>query len=76
MGGDVDMVALIGAVLDEEAARRAAGRADHLIPMRPDHGHDIVDDLTRQSQPGYPLVGRLRGLAELRGVEAALMATR
>lgn len=76
LGGDVDMVALVAAALDEEAARRAAGRADHVIPMRPDHGQDIVDDLTRQSQPGYPLVGRLRGLAELRGVEAALMATR
>jgi mannonate dehydratase len=76
LGGDVDMVALIAAVLDEEAKRRAAGRDDHTIPMRPDHGQDIVDDLTRQSQPGYPLVGRLRGLAELRGVEAALMATR
>jgi mannonate dehydratase len=76
LAGDVDMVALIAAVLDEEAARRDAGRADHVIPMRPDHGQDIVDDLTRQSQPGYPLIGRLRGLAELRGVEAALLATR
>ncbi len=76
LGGDVDMVALIAAALDEEAARRAAGRADHVIPMRPDHGQDIADELTRQSQPGYPLIGRLQGLAELRGVEAALMATR
>jgi mannonate dehydratase len=40
--------------------------------MRPDHGQDIVDDLTRNAQPGYPLVGRLKGLAELRGVAQAL----
>ncbi len=73
--GDTDMVALIAAVLREEARRAAEGRADAVIPMRPDHGQDIVDDLNRQSQPGYPIVGRLRGLAELRGVERALART-
>jgi mannonate dehydratase len=73
--GGTDMVALIAAVLREEARRAAEGRGDTAIPMRPDHGQDIVDDLNRQSQPGYPIVGRLRGLAELRGVERALKAT-
>ena len=73
--GDTDMVALIAAVLREEERRAAQGRSDHHIPMRPDHGQEIVDDLTRNGQPGYPLVGRLRGLAELRGVERALKAT-
>lgn len=72
LGGNTDMVALIGAILAEEAKRRDASRADHIIPMRPDHGQDIADDLGRQSQPGYPLIGRLKGLAELRGIEAAL----
>ncbi|MGG7564581.1 mannonate dehydratase [Rhodovulum sp. DZ06] len=72
LGGDTDMVALIHAVLEEEARRRAEGRADWNIPMRPDHGQDILDDLTRKAQPGYPAIGRLRGLAELRGVEAGL----
>ena len=43
--------------------------------MRPDDGQEIVDDLTRGGQPGYPIVGRLRGLAELRGVERALALT-
>lgn len=76
LGGDVDMVALIKAVLQEEARRRRIGRTDHQIPMRPDHGQDMCDDLTRHSQPGYPLVGRLRGLAELRGVEAGLLGAR
>lgn len=72
LGGDTDMVALIAAVLRQEAKRRAEGRADHNIPMRPDHGQDILDDLNRRAQPGYPAIGRLKGLAELRGVMTAL----
>lgn len=72
LGGDVDMVAVLRAVRDEEARRRAEGRADWSIPMRPDHGQDIIDDAARGAMPGYPVVGRLRGLAELRGVWAAL----
>lgn len=72
LGGDTDMVALIAAILKEEARRRDQGRADHAIPMRPDHGQDILDDLERSAQPGYPAIGRLRGLAELRGVMTAL----
>ena len=72
LGGDTDMVALIEAALREEARRRRAGRADCSIPFRPDHGQDILDDLGRRAQPGYPAIGRLKGLAELRGVIAAL----
>lgn len=68
LDGDVDMAALIAAILREEARRRLAGRADHAIPFRPDHGQNILDDHTRQAQPGYPAIGRLKGLAELRGV--------
>ena len=70
--GQTDMVDLIHAVLAEEARRRAAGREDWRIPMRPDHGQDILDDIGRGGQPGYPAIGRLKGLAELRGVELAL----
>ncbi|MCA0962389.1 mannonate dehydratase [Salipiger bermudensis] len=72
LGGGTDMVALIAAVLEEEEKRRAAGRADVSIPFRPDHGQDILDDLKRQAQPGYPAIGRLKGLAELRGIATAL----
>ncbi|WP_454855784.1 mannonate dehydratase [Rhizobium binxianense] len=72
LDGSVDMVALIGTVVREEARRRAEGREDHQIPMRPDHGQEILDDIGRGSQPGYPLIGRMKGLAELRGVELAL----
>lgn len=68
LDGDTDMVALIRVLLTEEARRRAEGRADHAIPFRPDHGHHMLSDLQREFVPGYPLVGRLRGLAELRGV--------
>jgi len=72
LGGDTDMVALIAAILTEESKRKQQGRKDHQIPMRPDHGQDILDDLQRRAQPGYPTIGRLKGLAELRGVERAL----
>lgn len=70
--GATDMVAVIAALLDEEKRRRAEGREDHRIAMRPDHGQEILDDLTRGAQPGYPAIGRLKGLAELRGIERAL----
>ena len=60
--GDTDMVAVLAAFLQ-------AGRP---IPFRPDHGHELLDDAARGTHPGYPLVGRLRGLAELRGVIAGL----
>ncbi|MBP0616413.1 mannonate dehydratase [Jiella mangrovi] len=72
LAGDTDMVALIAAALKEEAKRKAAGRPDASIPFRPDHGQDILDDLSRKAQPGYPAIGRLKGLAELRGVIAGL----
>jgi len=72
LDGDVDMVALIAEILKEEARRKADGRQDSQIPMRPDHGQDILDDLGRRSQPGYPTIGRMKGLAELRGAMRAL----
>ncbi len=68
LDGDVDMVAVVRKAVEVESRRGVA------LPMRPDHGHQILDDLRRQSTPGYPAIGRLRGLAELRGVEKAVRA--
>lgn len=65
--GDTDMVALARVLLEAEAARGVS------TPWRPDHGHDILDDAARGNPPGYPLAGRLRGLAEVRGVIHALI---
>ncbi|MGO4915134.1 mannonate dehydratase [Pseudogemmobacter sp. W21_MBD1_M6] len=72
LDGDTDMVDLIAALLAEERRRNEAGRADWAIPFRPDHGHEILSDADRDTHPGYPLAGRMRGLAELRGVIRAL----
>ncbi|WP_341234788.1 mannonate dehydratase [uncultured Sulfitobacter sp.] len=68
LDGDTDMVALIAVLLAEQKRRQAAGREDASIPFRPDHGHHMLSDHERTLIPGYPLIGRLRGLAELRGV--------
>lgn len=70
--GDNDMVAVVKAVLAEEARRIAQGRPDAAIPMRPDHGQAMLSDLDTPYRPGYPAIGRLRGLAEMRGIEKAL----
>lgn len=72
--GDTDMVGTIAALMAEEARRRRNGRADHRIPMRPDHGQELLSDRDRDSLPGYPLIGRMRGLAELRGIMKAIAA--
>jgi len=74
LDGDTDMVAVVAALMAEERRRRAEGRADHEIPMRPDHGHVIVDDIGKKTNPGYSCIGRLKGLAELRGVMRAIDA--
>jgi mannonate dehydratase len=72
LDGNTDMIAVIAALVSEERRREKEGRSDRQIFMRPDHGQEILDDLTRGAQPGYPAIGRLKGLAELRGIERTL----
>ena len=66
LDGDVDLVAVIAELL------KAESRRDADLPFRPDHGHALLTDASTPTQPGYSLIGRLRGLAELRGVIRAL----
>jgi len=68
--GDVDLVGVIAALVTEERRRESEGGPR--IPLRPDHGHQLLDDQRRESNPGYSLIGRLKGLAEIRGAETAV----
>ncbi|WP_183575100.1 mannonate dehydratase [Mucilaginibacter sp. X5P1] len=72
LGGSNDMYAIMKNVILEQKKRIAAGRDDIAIPMRPDHGHKILDDFNYNTYPGYSVIGRLKGLAELRGLEMGI----
>ncbi|MBK5144321.1 mannonate dehydratase [Budviciaceae bacterium BWR-B9] len=74
LDGDVDMYSVVKAILEEESRRQKTGDM-RKIPMRPDHGHQMLDDLKKKTNPGYSAIGRLKGLAEIRGVEMALKRT-
>ena len=76
LAGETDMVLLVAALMAEEDRRRAEGRPDAEIPMRPDHGHLLGDDGKKRVNPGYSFIGRLKGLAELRGVMHTVEAFR
>ncbi|MEM7567980.1 MAG: mannonate dehydratase, partial [Pseudomonadota bacterium] len=71
LDGSTDMVRLCAVLIAEERRRESKG-LDAPIPMRPDHGHLLFDDKDRRTNPGYSCLGRMKGLAELRGVMQAL----
>ena len=68
LDGDNNIIDVVHALLSEEKRRKEEGRPDFEIPMRPDHGHAIMEDIGKDHNPGYSGIGRLKGLAELRGV--------
>ena len=74
--GDIDVVEVMKTLIDEEQRRIEEGREDYQIPLRPDHGNKMFDDLSKTTNPGYSLYGRMKGLAELRGLEIGLRAAK
>jgi mannonate dehydratase len=72
LDGDVDMYEVVKALAKEEQRRAAAHYPDHALPMRPDHGFQMLDDLHKKTYPGYSAIGRLKALAEIRGLEMSI----
>jgi len=76
LAGDTDMFVVMETFLREQARRREAGEAMWRLPFRPDHGHELLDDVGKSSFPGYSAIGRLKGLAELRGLMLGIARAR
>jgi mannonate dehydratase len=76
LAGDTDMVAVVTTMLAEQRRRQQAQDPRWRLPFRPDHGHELLDDFGKGSFPGYSAIGRLKGLAEIRGVMTAVASVR
>ncbi len=72
LDGSTDMYAVMKVVILEQKKREQAGKGEVAIPIRPDHGHKILNDYERNTYPGYSVIGRMKGLAELRGLELGI----
>ena len=70
--GDIDIYEVLKAIIQEEERRKKIGRKDFSIPIRPDHGNQMLGDLGKENNPGYSLYGRMKGLAEIRGLELGI----
>jgi mannonate dehydratase len=70
--GDVDIYEVLKAIVEEEESRKSEGRNDVSIPVRPDHGNQMLGDVGQDNNPGYSLYGRMKGLAEIRGLELGI----
>ncbi len=73
--GDIDMIAVVKALLNEGKRRGEAEGHEWIVPIRPDHGHQILDDVGRENYPGYSLFGRMKNLAEIKGLTLGLMSS-
>jgi mannonate dehydratase len=76
LAGDTDMVAVVETLMTEQRRRQSSGEENWRLPFRPDHGHELLDDQGKNSFPGYSAIGRLKGLAEIRGVMRAVAQLR
>ncbi len=70
--GDVDIYEVLKTIITEEERRKSEGRKDSCIPVRPDHGNQMLGDIGQDNNPGYSLYGRMKGLAEIRGLELGI----
>ena len=71
--GDIDMIAVVKALIKEGRRRESKLQQQWQIPIRPDHGHQILDDVGRENYPGYSLYGRMKNLAEIKGLTLGLL---
>jgi mannonate dehydratase len=71
--GDVDMYGVLRTLVKEQISRKKQGRTNWQIPMRPDHGNQMLGDIGKENYPGYSLYGRMKSLAEIRGLEIGII---